>query len=155
MIRRPPRTTRTDTLFPYTTLFRSARVSEQGERSGRIARSHHVHAHGHQHQPLLGALAEPFDDALTPREPAAGLSEGVAIDVHEPQPERRAGGAMRVDRLGPRLGGQRHGPLGRLIMPYEVAGHPEPVKSRRHNALVAGPAHEPADLSETTDGAGT
>src|SRR3546814_5770565 len=27
MIRRPPRSTRTDTLFPYTTLFRSARVA--------------------------------------------------------------------------------------------------------------------------------
>src|SRR3546814_12674463 len=28
MIRRPPRSTRTDTLFPYTTLFRSAFMSE-------------------------------------------------------------------------------------------------------------------------------
>src|SRR3546814_5958875 len=28
MIRRPPRSTRTDTLFPYTTLFRSARQPE-------------------------------------------------------------------------------------------------------------------------------
>src|SRR3546814_16076786 len=28
MIRRPPRSTRTDTLFPYTTLFRSAITSE-------------------------------------------------------------------------------------------------------------------------------
>src|SRR3546814_20739887 len=28
MIRRPPRTTRTDTLFPYTTLFRSARKED-------------------------------------------------------------------------------------------------------------------------------
>src|SRR3546814_10079947 len=28
MIRRPPRSTRTDTLFPYTTLFRSARRCE-------------------------------------------------------------------------------------------------------------------------------
>src|SRR3546814_10700547 len=28
MIRRPPRSTRTDTLFPYTTLFRSARALE-------------------------------------------------------------------------------------------------------------------------------
>src|SRR3546814_15702433 len=28
MIRRPPRSTRTDTLFPYTTLFRSARLLE-------------------------------------------------------------------------------------------------------------------------------
>src|SRR3546814_7092178 len=32
MIRRPPRSTRTDTLFPYTTLFRSCR---QGRRRGR------------------------------------------------------------------------------------------------------------------------
>src|SRR3546814_15088757 len=28
MIRRPPRSTRTDTLFPYTTLFRSCRVDD-------------------------------------------------------------------------------------------------------------------------------
>src|SRR3546814_5594777 len=28
MIRRPPRSTRTDTLFPYTTLFRSARLPQ-------------------------------------------------------------------------------------------------------------------------------
>src|SRR3546814_11956581 len=30
MIRRPPRSTRTDTLFPYTTLFRSAVVDGEG-----------------------------------------------------------------------------------------------------------------------------
>src|SRR3546814_19898410 len=30
MIRRPPRSTRTDTLFPYTTLFRSQRSADQG-----------------------------------------------------------------------------------------------------------------------------
>src|SRR3546814_18942847 len=29
MIRRPPRSTRTDTLFPYTTLFRSARCGDR------------------------------------------------------------------------------------------------------------------------------
>src|SRR3546814_2562414 len=29
MIRRPPRSTRTDTLFPYTTLFRSIRVADE------------------------------------------------------------------------------------------------------------------------------
>src|SRR3546814_2618490 len=36
MIRRPPRSTRTDTLFPYTTLFRSieARDSRVGDRAG-------------------------------------------------------------------------------------------------------------------------
>src|SRR3546814_2953176 len=31
MIRRPPRSTRTDTLFPYTTLFRSARFALYGD----------------------------------------------------------------------------------------------------------------------------
>src|SRR3546814_5002177 len=38
MIRRPPRSTRTDTLFPYTTLFRSA----TGERPARIFRRFRV-----------------------------------------------------------------------------------------------------------------
>src|SRR3546814_10981578 len=33
MIRRPPRSTRTDTLFPYTTLFRSSRAVTQGATS--------------------------------------------------------------------------------------------------------------------------
>src|SRR3546814_2964276 len=35
MIRRPPRSTRTDTLFPYTTLFRSAASSPASPRSRR------------------------------------------------------------------------------------------------------------------------
>src|SRR3546814_10868967 len=33
MIRRPPRSTRTDTLFPYTTLFRSFRLGQQDRRA--------------------------------------------------------------------------------------------------------------------------
>src|SRR3546814_15495528 len=55
MIRRPPRSTRTDTLFPYTTLFRSARRrggrqdSDQRPRR-RIQRTHgrRVHSDGQQ-----------------------------------------------------------------------------------------------------------
>src|SRR3546814_4463079 len=41
MIRRPPRSTRTDTLFPYTTLFRSAVLSSaRGEsHAGRMGRN--------------------------------------------------------------------------------------------------------------------
>src|SRR3546814_11635249 len=35
MIRRPPRSTRTDTLFPYTTLFRSDRGPDRGPRGRR------------------------------------------------------------------------------------------------------------------------
>src|SRR3546814_1798531 len=34
MIRRPPRSTRTDTLFPYTTLFRSSHEAQQLSRFG-------------------------------------------------------------------------------------------------------------------------
>src|SRR3546814_18655878 len=41
MIRRPPRSTPTDTLFPYTSLFRSLRQSERGNICGRgSARCH-------------------------------------------------------------------------------------------------------------------
>src|SRR3546814_13909535 len=38
MIRRPPRSTRTDTLFPYTTLFRSRRTAERLHRRGETDR---------------------------------------------------------------------------------------------------------------------
>src|SRR3546814_17651374 len=46
MIRRPPRSTRTDTLFPYTTLFRSTMLSklllvEAAERVGAVPRGTH------------------------------------------------------------------------------------------------------------------
>src|SRR3546814_9244563 len=42
MIRRPPRSTRTDTLFPYTTLFRSFRCRRPAspERAGEVAARH-------------------------------------------------------------------------------------------------------------------
>src|SRR3546814_5150311 len=66
MIRRPPRSTRTDTLFPYTTLFRSAgrlwdesdcrRISahpaKADEMTGHAGHDHaHDHGHGHPHAP--------------------------------------------------------------------------------------------------------
>src|SRR3546814_10022257 len=40
MIRRPPRSTRTDTLFPYTTLFRSHDGSQQKTASRRFCLNH-------------------------------------------------------------------------------------------------------------------
>src|SRR3546814_5697059 len=44
MIRRPPRSTRTDTLFPYTTLFRSARRirTRKGPRRQDLRRDHRL-----------------------------------------------------------------------------------------------------------------
>src|SRR3546814_2631961 len=59
MIRRPPRSTRTDTLFPYTTLFRS-----------------HSHTHGQfdDRQPQKPARRrDPTDPVRSPREPEATL----------------------------------------------------------------------------------
>src|SRR3546814_15683984 len=51
MIRRPPRSTRTDTLFPYTTLFRSDRRADEGaEGNPRAAdRGRYSAARDHHH----------------------------------------------------------------------------------------------------------
>src|SRR3546814_11024362 len=65
MIRRPPRSTRTDTLFPYTTLFRSYIVSD----SGAIT------------VPLIGAVdAEGHTVAELEEEIARQLSEGILVN---------------------------------------------------------------------------
>src|SRR3546814_8881803 len=55
MIRRPPRSTRTYTLFPYTTLFRSAAGGPEGagQHLGEQARSAHAH-----HQDVVGVASE-------------------------------------------------------------------------------------------------
>src|SRR3546814_5835089 len=52
MIRRPPRSTRTDTLFPYTTLFRSAHHVVQGPQPGFQVRQRQQHVQSHAFQGL-------------------------------------------------------------------------------------------------------
>src|SRR3546814_18141130 len=55
MIRRPPRSTRTDTLFPYTTLFRSVEALDRGHGGGAeagIVRRQHVVALGERRDQL-------------------------------------------------------------------------------------------------------
>src|SRR3546814_9554025 len=52
MVRRPPRSTRTDTLFPYTTLFRSSDIElrRDVESDGEIRRGNsQLYWSGHQH----------------------------------------------------------------------------------------------------------
>src|SRR3546814_2410166 len=56
MIRRPPRSTRTDTLFPYTTLFRSMSIVVS-------------------YQPSLSLRGSPFDRRPDVNEKIVGLSE--------------------------------------------------------------------------------
>src|SRR3546814_10331422 len=70
MIRRPPRSTRTDTLFPYTTLFRSGRLVEFA-------------APGPDHQPA-GRIEDGSEHA------AAAVGDG---DRHAPVVRRLAAGA--------------------------------------------------------------
>src|SRR3546814_4790423 len=56
MIRRPPRSTRTDTLFPYTTLFRSAKERFYGKLAGV--------SEPEQKRKIIGAaFIDEFDDA--------------------------------------------------------------------------------------------
>src|SRR3546814_5691135 len=70
MIRRPPRSTRTDPLFPYTTLFRSGREPHilGGERLG-FAFVHHPGRHGGR------PLAE---DPPRPRT----VNRGITVSLH-------------------------------------------------------------------------
>src|SRR3546814_595510 len=82
MIRRPPRSTRTDTLFPYTTLFRSVQL-RRGRRAVRVADDGatdrtEADISGHVHAELvpLDAVEQSGDVDL-----AAGLA--VAVDAGE------------------------------------------------------------------------
>src|SRR3546814_16499225 len=96
MIRRPPRSTRTDTLFPYTTLFRSSRRAARGQaartRGGRAIRATGADAGG-------GALRaqdrKPY--------PVVGTAIVGRRGVHEPAPRRDRDG-LRL-RLAARGGG--------------------------------------------------
>src|SRR3546814_21126861 len=108
MIRRPPRSTRTDTLFPYTTLFRSdddahghrhqeggvpaeAGLEEASEGRGHGRR--HRHCHGHQREDA-GGTVPPVDVAdERPAEHHAGatadrLQATADTSKHHPPGER-------------------------------------------------------------------
>src|SRR3546814_5532451 len=56
MIRRPPRSTRTDTLFPYTTLFRSAPGLELRGRQGDWLRVRFINNRSEEHTSELQSL---------------------------------------------------------------------------------------------------
>src|SRR3546814_18596451 len=65
MIRRPPRSTRTDTLFPYTTLCRSARPPLGEARHGRSAAPHRRHRKGGRHWPYRLFARQPRSEEHT------------------------------------------------------------------------------------------
>src|SRR3546814_15568962 len=72
MIRRPPRSTRTDTLFPYTTLFRSVGVG--------LALALRV---GHRDDPSEGIPFELHRRTRRMDDPVVGDRDGVAVGVDD------------------------------------------------------------------------
>src|SRR3546814_8029954 len=83
MIRRPPRSTRTDTLFPYTTLFRSTRTGA----ALNLGRRRRVDLAHHQLAVLDGETHAPFDKV------ERGVAEHVvAPPLHHLDAFARAGG---------------------------------------------------------------
>src|SRR3546814_1369631 len=87
MIRRPPRSTRTDTLFPYTTLFRSTKVlmlthrllaSEQGYPSLPGAFRYNE-AFTKKEHPHIAFLVDEFDPACRSEEHTSELQSLMRI----------------------------------------------------------------------------
>src|SRR3546814_192274 len=88
MIRRPPRSKRTDTLFPYTTLFRSTRApcltritrpkSLQGKRPSKARSAQHARADAHT------------ASTVAPRVFAVTRHDGHASFIAGCQPQARA-----------------------------------------------------------------
>src|SRR3546814_5053113 len=78
MNRRPPRSTRTDTLFPYTTLFRSLRQSARGEGAGQ---------HGHDGEEPRTRSA---DRVAGPAAPARDRNQNLEGRVAVPRPPAMA-----------------------------------------------------------------
>src|SRR3546814_1594302 len=96
MIRRPPRSTRTDTLFPYTTLFRS-------QQADRIPRGGERHIADQQDRSGLRHQMREGDQHM-PRDVDDRHLEGVAHFFLELEEGRAVGHHRLMDR---RLGRQR------------------------------------------------
>src|SRR3546814_11572963 len=111
MLRRPPRSTRTDTLFPYTTLFRSADGATErlvpGLHAG-VAGGHCHHREEGAHLVVLGeqALAVGHEDAPT----AVAVAGGDLADRRTRRPGGFVGALQQLDlaALGDLVGVDRH-----------------------------------------------
>src|SRR3546814_5370422 len=106
MIRRPPRSTRTDTLFPYTTLFRSRKAAEctgQVEQRSADAADHHPAEHADQQHDAEEYAA--IDQRLT-LEDALDIVD-IDAGADDPAPGRKAF----------HIGNLRHRPVGAGLGP--------------------------------------
>src|SRR3546814_18588247 len=106
MIRRPPRSTRTDTLFPYTTLFRSCHRVAPGCHSpqfGDIAHKHHRPSWPRSCQAAPPGLAQspPPPRRLPHRLAAAGRDAGQQTALRPVEPAPPAPAVPRPPPGGP------------------------------------------------------
>src|SRR3546814_20029797 len=132
MIRRPPRATRTDPLFPCTTLFRSPRA----RRRPALPCSEGPRRLQHRFGMALHAQLAPF-----PRERAVGAEqEGRAFDPHigaavillfDPGPERRAQAPVLV----------RGEAAGQPIFVTELPELPQSLARNRDNIPATKPTY--------------
>src|SRR3546814_7831614 len=103
MIRRPPRSTRTDTLFPYTTLFRS--TSEAAKRRNRPQRRRfHLQATGERRSEAGFDLLELGDHLLAQRSldrrlPQRVGTEGLEIVVVHARSEEHTSELQSLMRI--------------------------------------------------------
>src|SRR3546814_11480527 len=94
MIRRPPRSTRTDTLFPYTTLFRSFRIgalhrtndvaalTHAAQRVGKIGRQPPMRPAHFGRQPKTLEFSQPAHaDGMVECAARLGTDENIRIDI--------------------------------------------------------------------------
>src|SRR3546814_7637739 len=114
MIRRPPRSTRTDTLFPYTTLFRSRHADPRaGSRRQAVLPADRPHPDAEKH------IARP--QAPGREEDRAGIEDAVRLAMRGADPPR----AGRLSRTGAKSGARVGAPPRPRIrdprLPFPVA----------------------------------
>src|SRR3546814_4443054 len=92
MIRRPPRATRTDTLFPYTTLFRS----DVGGRIGLEIADDRI-LEGAQVRPALADMVDrELDMAVEARDRKVVAGDGIALELGGDGQPRARGRQQRI-----------------------------------------------------------
>src|SRR3546814_18315396 len=135
MIRRPPRSTRTDTLFPYTTLFRSDACVKIGDDEAR-REGHHTEANGSEEKVDRGRQ-QPVHQVRT------FGTEALAQQISRAPPPRQRDGGGR-ERL-PCKGGK--GQAVKCSCDHAAAGEYKKQHDNRGGAAHTGTTPDPHALS--------
>src|SRR3546814_20946917 len=101
MIRRPPRSTRTDTLFPYTTLFRSGGLAPLGIGLDRRLHATERHLFGQHHRQLVFWHRHRLAfRAVDPRDRAAPVTLAADAPAANAAIDPRLAAALRSEEIG-------------------------------------------------------